>query len=352
MPRAAFHGLAAVANDCDGEPPRFPIRPLPAGRDDLATLEALVPAVHRSSRRRRGRAVHRLGGAGGRRQRADGRHALRGGHRSPLYRHRPSARFHEQGARGARRRRLEIRRAGADQSGRGLRLGRADGRIERLAAPDRSGRPSGRRPLQKLPPRSSAGEHDRLRRIARRQHSSRCLLADDPQRSSTACSIRLRDGCSPVELVGRWSSTRRPCASPSFRPPTNSAIGTRPCTPSLSPTPSTRGCAARESAELARGVFDAAMSVYLDRFLNVPAVPHPRSQEIRLPTRRSAGASFPRCSISDTRCKRGRAARRELSVRRRRPEGVDVRTGELCSSARTAIFTRFRRSKPPFASTN
>src|SRR5262249_2786276 len=36
-----------------------------------------------------------------------------------------------------------------------------------------------------------------------------------------------------------------------------------------------QGLTRSESPELARGVFDAAMSVYLNRFLNVPAVPIP-----------------------------------------------------------------------------
>lgn len=35
---AMYHGLAAVAADCDGVPPRFPVRPLPGASTDLATL--------------------------------------------------------------------------------------------------------------------------------------------------------------------------------------------------------------------------------------------------------------------------------------------------------------------------
>jgi nitrite reductase/ring-hydroxylating ferredoxin subunit len=38
-PRALYHGLAAVANDSDGEAPRFAIRPLPGGDKDVATLK-------------------------------------------------------------------------------------------------------------------------------------------------------------------------------------------------------------------------------------------------------------------------------------------------------------------------
>lgn len=37
--QAMTHGLAAVARDCAGEPPRFPVRPLPDTAPDLATLK-------------------------------------------------------------------------------------------------------------------------------------------------------------------------------------------------------------------------------------------------------------------------------------------------------------------------
>jgi nitrite reductase/ring-hydroxylating ferredoxin subunit len=38
-PRAAYHGLAAVADDCAGAPPRFAVEPLPGAGADLATLK-------------------------------------------------------------------------------------------------------------------------------------------------------------------------------------------------------------------------------------------------------------------------------------------------------------------------
>jgi nitrite reductase/ring-hydroxylating ferredoxin subunit len=38
-PRALYHGLAAVSRDCTGEPPRFDLRPLPTEAVDLATLK-------------------------------------------------------------------------------------------------------------------------------------------------------------------------------------------------------------------------------------------------------------------------------------------------------------------------
>jgi hypothetical protein len=38
-PRAVYHGLSAVARDSAGEPPRFIVRPLPGGTTDVATLK-------------------------------------------------------------------------------------------------------------------------------------------------------------------------------------------------------------------------------------------------------------------------------------------------------------------------
>jgi hypothetical protein len=38
-PRALYHGLSAVSRDCAGEPPRFIVRPLPSGTADLTTLK-------------------------------------------------------------------------------------------------------------------------------------------------------------------------------------------------------------------------------------------------------------------------------------------------------------------------
>src|SRR5262249_61442275 len=37
-PRAAYHGLAAVADDCAGAPPRFAVQPLPDATTDFPTL--------------------------------------------------------------------------------------------------------------------------------------------------------------------------------------------------------------------------------------------------------------------------------------------------------------------------
>src|SRR3979490_2438852 len=38
-PRALFHGISEVASDCEGQPPRFPVRPLPGSSDDSGQLK-------------------------------------------------------------------------------------------------------------------------------------------------------------------------------------------------------------------------------------------------------------------------------------------------------------------------
>ena len=70
------------------------------------------------------------------------------------------------------------------------------------------------------------------------------------------------------------------------------------------------------SAELLRGVFDAAMSVYLDRFLNIPAarLPQPDGRSmIRRRAGRTAGPARPPAAGQ-----RGRAHGGPVSVQRRR----------------------------------
>ena len=37
--RALYHGLSAVAQDCDGAPPRFRVRELPGKAPDIGTLK-------------------------------------------------------------------------------------------------------------------------------------------------------------------------------------------------------------------------------------------------------------------------------------------------------------------------
>ncbi len=112
------------------------------------------------------------------------------------------------------------------------------------------------------------------------------LLLDDPQRNADALLQALRDGASAVELAGAvayaaalriarfhtsnefgdWDTTLH-----TFTFANAVHMGLR----RLATDPVDVDGVADGVGALLRGVFDAAMSVYLDRFLNVPAAPIP-----------------------------------------------------------------------------
>ena len=113
-PRALFHGISEVASDCDGQPPRFPVRPLPGGATDAAQLKRWFRQfieVRDSKEPNDASPRPCAQGAIAR----DRRHAFRSGDRSSIPHHRSCARFHQQGDRGARPRRMGSRGAGAHQ---------------------------------------------------------------------------------------------------------------------------------------------------------------------------------------------------------------------------------------------
>ena len=157
------------------------------------------------------------------------------------------------------------------------------------------------------------------------------LLADEPAAIVEALLAALRDG---REL--RSSSRRRSAfaAAPRIaRFPTSNEFGdwdTALHTFTFANAVQ-QGLRRSPSPELLRGVFDAAMSVYLDRFLNVPAT--------RLPERGAGRATRRRCSDELP-----RAARPPAAGRRGRP------AGRVATSARAATRTGcWPRSAPPAA---
>ena len=103
------------------------------------------------------------------------------------------------------------------------------------------------------------------------------------------------------------------------------------------------------SPELLRGVLDAAMSVHLDRFLNVPATrlpkPEPDDPDALL-------AELPRAARPPAAGRRGRAARRVLPRRGRRPGSAWSRRSARACCARTATSTRSSASRRRCASTS
>jgi hypothetical protein len=102
------------------------------------------------------------------------------------------------------------------------------------------------------------------------------LLGDNPQDSIEAMLTALREGCSPVDLAGTVSYA---AAMRIARFPTSNEFGdwdTALHTFSFA-NAIEGGLRRAPSVDLLRGVFDAAMRVYLNRFLNIPAtaVPQP-----------------------------------------------------------------------------
>ena len=117
------------------------------------------------------------------------------------------------------------------------------------------------------------------------------LLEDDPQASIEALLGALREGATPDQLAGAvayaaalriarfhtsnefgdWDTTLH-----TFSFANAVHAGLRRLAAAAPPRPAGEGTGERGQApDLPRGVFDAAMSVYLDRFLNVPAAPLP-----------------------------------------------------------------------------
>jgi nitrite reductase/ring-hydroxylating ferredoxin subunit len=103
------------------------------------------------------------------------------------------------------------------------------------------------------------------------------LLDDDPSAIAEAMLSALRDGCVPDELAGQvaYASALRIA-----RFPTSNEFGDWDTAHHSFTFAAAvhRALQRASSPELLRAVFDAAMSVYLDRFLNVPAVKVPGSK--------------------------------------------------------------------------
>lgn len=108
------------------------------------------------------------------------------------------------------------------------------------------------------------------------------LLGDDPQKIADTLLDCLRTGMSPVNLAGAvaYAAARRIAhfhTSNEFGD-WDTALHTFTFANAVY-----QGLTRVESTELARGIFDAAMSIYLDRFLNVPSVRLPQPEIVAEP---------------------------------------------------------------------
>jgi len=271
-PRALYHGLTAVARDCAGRPPRFGLRPLPSAPSDLELLgrwfrqfievrdaegaERCIVSAVRAGADSRAMAALLFAAV------TDHRY-IQIGH--PL---------------DFTNKALEALDAAgweyAEPVLASLASGYADAArmeesnewrhpVDLIALLDRV--------FEELPRALEAGG---IRRTAWRGGPALVpvLLGDDPARIVDALAEALRAGAAPADLAGTvaYAAALRIARFPQTNEfgDWDTALHTFTFANAVQ-----QGLARVDSPELVRGVFDAAMSVYLDRFLNVPPAPLP-----------------------------------------------------------------------------
>ena len=141
-----------------------------------------------------------------------------------------------------------------------------------------------------------AGKDSEGRCVCRSAAARRCWAMTRRPIIDAAAGLSAQKALTPV--APGWP--RRLCRRSPHRPlPYQQRIrrlGYGACTPSLSPTPCTaRAAAAWNRRDLMRGIFDAAMSIYLDRFLNLPSVRLPATRASRRMPDNVAGRISRRC---------------------------------------------------------
>ncbi len=262
---ALHHGLAAVASDCDGMPPRHPVAPLPSQGRDADTVERWFR-----------RCVEVRDAEGAERAIAS---AVRGGEApdrvaAMLYAAATDHRYLTTGhVLDFTTKSLEaLDHAGwehaedrARQPRPDVRRGRPGGGVEPVAQPGRPGRDPGRGLRADCrtpsPARDSAWTPpDGLTDL---------LLGDEPRAIAAALLDALRAGAAPEDVAAEvtYAAAMRIARFPVSNEFTDwdTALHTFTFANAVE-----QGLHRTGSAELVRGVFDAAISVYLDRFLNTP----------------------------------------------------------------------------------
>jgi hypothetical protein len=276
--RALYHGLSAVARDCDGQPPRFALRPLPGHPPDPATLGRWFRRfVEVRDAEGAERCVISAVGAG-----ADHRQMA-----AMLFAAATDHRYIQTGhVLDFTNKAFEALDAAGWEHAQAVLTSVVPG----YAAADRMEESNEwRHPvdLVGILDRAFAALPEALRegrgkrgRWAGRDALVPVLLGEDPQRIADALLDALREGCPESELAATVSYVT---ALRIARFPTTNEFGdwdTALHTFTFANAVH-QGLRRVPSAELVRGVFDAAMSVYLDRFLNVPParLPEPRDAE-------------------------------------------------------------------------
>src|SRR5271156_3988880 len=270
--RAMFHGLCSVASDSDGHPPRFEMRPLPGGgasiaeikrwlrrfvevRDTEGSERCIVSAV-RTGASPRTVADMMFAAA------TDHRY-LDGGHTLDFTNKAFEALDH----------------AGWDLAEPVLAsLARGYATGDRMEESN-----SWRNPVDLVAILETAFEKTPAIKLV--EHSSwsdrealvSVILGDDPQAIVDAMIAALREGCAPADLAGvvAYAASLRIARFPISNEFGDWDTAHHSFTFANAVHQSMRRVG---SAELIRGIFDAAMTVYLNRFLNVPAAKLPETK--------------------------------------------------------------------------
>jgi nitrite reductase/ring-hydroxylating ferredoxin subunit len=276
--RAMFHGLSAVANDSDGHPPRFAIRPLPGGGASIAEIKRWMRRFVevRDTEGAERCIVSAVRTGAGPRKVADMMFAaatdhryLDGGHTLDFTNKAFEALDHAG---------WELAEPVLASLARGYATG---DRMEEANA--------WRNPIdlvallepafETIPSALEAGQRAKVQ-ASNRDSLIQTILGDDPSAIVDSMLTALREGCAPVDLAGGVAYA---AALRVARFPVSNEFGDWDTAHHSFTFANAVHQAVRRvpSMELIRGIFDAAMTVYLDRFLNVPATKLPEPNGAR-----------------------------------------------------------------------
>ncbi len=272
-PLALYHGLAAVAQESSGEPPRFPIDPLPDNRADIATLKRWFRRfveVRDSDGAERCIATAVRSGASSA-EVADMMFAA-------VTDHRYISTGHPMDFTNKAFEALEI--AGWEHAELVLTsLARGYANATRMEESNSWRNPVDlvellERAFRRLPEVAVNVRGTRSTGLGRIE-AAEVLLGDDPEASIEWILDALASGATGEEVAGAvaYAAARRMAhfhISNEFGD-WDTVLHTFSFANAVH-----QGMKRAPSVELLRGVLDAAMSVYLDRFLNVPATPLPK----------------------------------------------------------------------------
>jgi nitrite reductase/ring-hydroxylating ferredoxin subunit len=269
--RAMFHGLCSVASDSDGHPPRFEMRPLPGGGASIAEIkrwfrrfvevrdtegaERCIVSAVRTGASPREVADMMFAAA------TDHRY-LDGGHTLDFTNKAFEALDHAG---------WDLAEAVLASLARGYASG------DRMEESN-----SWRNPVDLVAILENAFEKVAALKAAQRSNWSgrdalvAVILGDDPQAIVDAMLAALHEGCAPADLAGAvaYAASLRIARFPTSNEFGDWDTAHHSFTFANAVHQSVRRIG---SAELVRGIFDAAMTVYLNRFLNVPAAKLPET---------------------------------------------------------------------------